>query len=46
MILEKKLTHFIKLYNPDVVGFTSYITCGVIKQYADDIRCIILILLL
>lgn len=40
MILEKKkLTHFIKLYNPDVVGFTSYIThVGVIKQYAHDIK--------
>jgi len=36
MILEKKsLLHFLKYYNPDVVGFTGYIShINIIKKYA------------
>lgn len=40
MILEKKpLSYFIKKYQPDVVGFTSYIThVGVVKDYALEVK--------
>jgi hopanoid C-3 methylase len=40
MILEKKsLSYFIKKYNPDVVGITSYIAhINVVKKYAKEIK--------
>jgi radical SAM superfamily enzyme YgiQ (UPF0313 family) len=40
MILENKpISYFVKKYNPDIVGFTSYIThVGVVLEYAGIIK--------
>ncbi len=40
MILEKKpLSHFIRIYKPDIVGMTSYIAhVNVVKEYALEIK--------
>jgi radical SAM superfamily enzyme YgiQ (UPF0313 family) len=40
MILEKKpLTHFLREFNPDVVGMTAYIShVGVVRSYASEVK--------
>lgn len=39
MLEKKKLTHFVKKHNPDIVAFTSYIThVNVIKKYCKEVK--------